>query len=110
VEGIKNRIFRRIKRFKRVMKILKIRIQPLRGEYIFWVLYLFFEEEDCGSFLCMILYWMWLRKFSWVKNYVCEIEDRGGIYGNILYFDSYNRKWLKVYHIVFILFYLEDVK
>ncbi len=43
------------------------------------------------------------------KKCVCEIEDKGGKYGNILYFDSCNRKWLKVYHIVFILFYLEDV-
>jgi hypothetical protein len=43
------------------------------------------------------------------KMCVCEIDDNGK-YGNILYFDSCNKKWLKVYHIVFILFYLEDVK
>jgi hypothetical protein len=51
-----------------------------------------------------------VKKFFLGKKCVCEIEDRGGKYGNILYFDSYNRKWLKVYHIIFILFYLEDVK
>jgi len=42
------------------------------------------------------------------KKCVCDIRD--GKYGNILYFDFCNGKWLKVYHIVFILFYLEDVK
>jgi hypothetical protein len=31
-------------------------------------------------------------------------------YQSILYFDSCKRKWLKVYHNVFILLYLEDVK
>jgi len=49
------------------MKFKKIKIQPLRGEYFFWVFYLFFEE-DCGSFFCMIIDWMWLREFSWGKN------------------------------------------
>jgi hypothetical protein len=50
---------------------------------------------------------------------VCDIGDRGGKYGNILYFDSYDGKWLKVYthtyththtYIIFlfyILFYLK---
>ncbi len=46
------------------MKSKKIRIQPLCGplcgEYVFCVPYLSFEEEDCGSFFCMILNWMWL--------------------------------------------------
>ncbi len=41
------------------------------------------------------------------KKCVCDIIDRGGKYENILYFDSCNRKWLKVHHIIFILFYLE---
>jgi hypothetical protein len=58
VEGIKNRSFKRIRKSKRIMKFKKIRIQPLCGEYSFWVPYLFFEEEDCGSFFCMILNWM----------------------------------------------------
>ncbi len=42
------------------------------------------------------------------KKCVCDIEDRGGKYENILYFDSCNGKWLKIYHIL--LFYLEDVR
>jgi hypothetical protein len=42
------------------------------------------------------------------KKCVCDIEDRGGMYESILYFDSCNGKWLKVCHIV--LFYLEDVR
>ncbi len=53
----------RIKIFKRIKKSKNIRIQPLCGEYPSWVLYLFLKEEDCGSFLCMIIDWMWLRKF-----------------------------------------------
>ncbi len=28
------------------------------GEYLSWVIYLSFEEEDCESFLSMILDWM----------------------------------------------------
>jgi len=74
VEGIKNKIFRRIRRFRRVMKFKKIRIQPLCGIYSFWVLYLFFDEEDCGSFLCMILDWMWLKEFSWGKNVYVRLK------------------------------------
>jgi hypothetical protein len=81
----------------------------LCGEYPSWVLYLSFGEEDCGSFLCMILDWMWLGEFFWGRN-VCDIKDRNGKYGSTLYFDSCNGKWLKIYHIVFILFYLEDVR
>ncbi len=42
------------------------------------------------------------------KKCVCDIKDRGGKYRSILYFDSCNGIWLKIYHIV--LFYLEDVR
>jgi hypothetical protein len=59
VERIKIRRFGRIKNFKR------IRIQPLCGEYPYWVLYLSFKEKDFVTFLCMILYWMWLGELSW---------------------------------------------
>jgi hypothetical protein len=52
----------RIERFRRIRKSKKIRTQPLCGEYPSWISYLSFEEEDCGSFLCMILGWMWLKK------------------------------------------------
>jgi len=45
-----------------------------------------------------------------VSKCVCDIGDRGGKYGNILYFDSCDKKWLKVYHIFFILFDLKDVR
>ncbi len=41
---------------------------------------------------------------------VCDIGDRGGKYGNILYFDSCDGKWLKIYHFFFILFNLKDVR
>jgi hypothetical protein len=58
VEGI------RIRRFRKIMKFKKIRIQPLCGEYPSWVPYLSFEEEDCVSFFYMILNWTWLGKFS----------------------------------------------
>jgi len=54
VEGIM------IRRFKKIRKSRKIRIQPLCGEYPSWVFYLSFEEEDYESFLSMILDWMWL--------------------------------------------------
>jgi hypothetical protein len=40
----------------------------LCGEYSSWVLYLSFEKEDCASFLCIILDWMWLGEFSWGRN------------------------------------------
>jgi hypothetical protein len=48
VEGI------RIRRFGRVRKSRKTKNQPSCGEYPSWVLYLSFEKEDYGSFLCMI--------------------------------------------------------
>ncbi len=38
------------------------------GGQLFLIPYLSFEEEDCGSFLCMILNWMQLEKFSWGRN------------------------------------------
>jgi len=44
MEWIKIRIFKKIRKFR------KIKIQPLCGEYYSWVLYLSFEEEDCASF------------------------------------------------------------
>jgi hypothetical protein len=49
VKGIRINGFRRIKKYK------KIKTQPLCGDYLSWVPYLSFEEEDCASFLCMIL-------------------------------------------------------
>jgi hypothetical protein len=64
VEGI------RIKRFKKIRKSKKIRTQPLCDEYPSWISYLSFEEEDYGSFLCMILGWMWLGEF-FSKEEVC---------------------------------------
>jgi len=57
-----------IMRFKRIKKFRKIRIQPLCGEYLSWVPYLFFEEEDCAPFLCKILNWIWLGEFSKEKK------------------------------------------
>jgi hypothetical protein len=39
---------------------------------------------------------------------VCDMKNKGGKCGSILYFDFCNGKLLKIYHIV--LFYLEDVK
>jgi hypothetical protein len=54
----------RIRRSRRIRKFRKIRIQPLCVESLSWVPYLSFEEEDCASFLCMILDLMWLQKFS----------------------------------------------
>jgi hypothetical protein len=72
VEGIKRRRSRRIRKSK------KIRIQPLCGEYPPWVSYLSFEEEDCASFLCMILDWMWLREFSRGKNVCMKKREKHG--------------------------------
>jgi hypothetical protein len=46
MEGIKIRIFRKIKRSRRIKNCRKIRTQPLCGEYPYWVPYLSFEEED----------------------------------------------------------------
>jgi hypothetical protein len=40
----------------------------LCGEYPFWVPCSSFEDNDYGSFLCMILDGMWLEEFSWGKN------------------------------------------
>jgi hypothetical protein len=51
-----------------------------------------------------------VRRVLLGKKCVCDIGDKGGKYGNILYFDSCNEKWLKVYHIFKILFYSKDVK
>ncbi len=85
-------------KFRRIRKSRKIRIQPLCGEYPYWVPYLFFEEEDCASFLCMIYRLDVVRKVLLGKKCVCDIRYRGGKNGNILYFESYNGKWLKVYH------------
>jgi hypothetical protein len=47
-------------RSRRIKKSRKIRHHPLCGEYPYWVPYLSFEEEDYGSFLCIMLDWMWL--------------------------------------------------
>ncbi len=63
----------RIGRSKRIRKFRKIKVQPLCGEYPSWVLYLSFGEEDCRSFLCMILDWMWLGEFFWGRN-VCILK------------------------------------
>ncbi len=53
MEGIKIRRIKKVKKSRRIKKLKKIRTQPLCGEYLSWVLYLSFEEEDCESFLCM---------------------------------------------------------
>jgi hypothetical protein len=49
------------------------------------------------------------RSFFWEVACLWH-GNKGGKYENILYFNSCNGKWLKVYHVVFILFYLEDVR
>jgi hypothetical protein len=46
----------------------------LCGEYISWVLYLSFEEEDFESSHCMILDWMWLGKFSLARSVYVRLE------------------------------------
>jgi hypothetical protein len=97
VEGIK------IRRFIRIRKYIKIKIQPLCGEYPSWVFYLSFKEEDCGSFLCIILVWMWLGKFFLGKKCVCHIGDKGGKYGSILNFDSCNGKMVENISYCFVL-------
>jgi hypothetical protein len=58
----------------RIRKSRKIRIQPLCSEYISWVPYLSFEEEDCDPFLCMILDWMWLGEFSLGRSVYVTLE------------------------------------
>jgi hypothetical protein len=58
----------------RIRKSRKIKVQPLCGEYPSWVLYLSFEKEDYGSFLCMILDWTWLGEFSWGRNVCVTLE------------------------------------
>jgi len=68
VEGIRMRRFRKIKRSKRIMKSMKIKIQPLCGEYVSWVLYLSFKEEYCGLFFCIVLVWRWLGQFFWGRS------------------------------------------
>jgi hypothetical protein len=45
----------RVRKNRRIRKFKRIKTQPLCGEYLSWVPYLSFEEEDCESFLCMIL-------------------------------------------------------
>jgi hypothetical protein len=59
-----------------IRRFRKIRIQPLCGEYPSWVPYLSFEKEDCASFLCMILDWMWLKEFFQGKNVCVRREER----------------------------------
>jgi hypothetical protein len=51
-----------------------------------------------------------IRRVISRKKCVCDIQNKGGKYGNILYFDSCNEKWFEIYHIGFILFYLEDAR
>ncbi len=63
MKNIKIRRFKRIRKSRKIKKFRMINIQPLCGEYLSWVHYLFFKEEDCGSFICMILNWMWVREF-----------------------------------------------
>ncbi len=70
-------------RIRRIRTFKKIRIQPLCGEYLSWVPYLSFEEEYCASFLCMILYWMWLRECSWGRS-VCVCEEKRKIWKDIV--------------------------
>jgi hypothetical protein len=43
------------------------------------------------------------KKIILGKKCVCDIEDKGGKYESILYFDFYNGKWSKIYFIVFLL-------
>jgi hypothetical protein len=47
-----------VRRSRRLQKSKKIKTQPLCGEYPSWFPYLSFEEEDCGSFLYMIIDWL----------------------------------------------------
>jgi hypothetical protein len=77
VEGIN------IRRFKRIMKYRKIRTQPLCGEYKAWVLYLSFEEEDCGLLFYMILERMWLGELFWGK--VCVYEEKKRTWNNSVF-------------------------
>ncbi len=65
------------------MKYRKIRTQPLCGEYKAWVLYLSFEEEDCGLLFYIILDWMWLGELFWGKVCVCMRREKE--HGIILY-------------------------
>ncbi len=74
MEGIRIRRFKRLKRSKRIKKSMKIKTQPLCGEYASWVFYLSFKEEDCGSFFCMILVWMWLGKFFGGRSVYVTLE------------------------------------
>jgi len=44
------------------------------------------------------------------KKCVYDIENKGEKYRNILHFDCCNEKWLKLYHFLKKLCYLEDVR
>jgi len=80
-------------RFRRIRKSRKIWTQPLCGEYPSWVAYLSFEENDYGSFFCMILDWMWLEEFSWGKSvyvtFEIEVESMEVSYTLILVLEAY---------------------
>jgi hypothetical protein len=66
----------RIRRSRRIRKARKIKTQPLCGEYPYWVPYLSFEEEDCESFFCMILHWMWLGRFFWGRSVYVTLKRK----------------------------------
>ncbi len=62
------------KEIEKDKEIYEIKTQHLCGEYPSWVLYLSFKEEDCGSFFCIILIWMWRGKFFWVRSVYVTLE------------------------------------
>jgi hypothetical protein len=66
----------KIRRSRRIRKTRKIKTQPLCGEYPSWVPYLSFEEEDCESFFCMILHWMWLGRFFWGRSVYVTLKRK----------------------------------
>ncbi len=61
-------------------------------------------KTDCESILwCMEKYYdlklNMIKKVFWGKKCVCDIGERGKKYGNKLYFDNCNGKWLMDFHI-----------
>jgi len=68
----------------RSRRIRKIRTQPLCGEYPSWVPFLSFEEEDCESFLCMILNWMWFKKLSWRRSVYVTLKRKEKVWKQVV--------------------------
>jgi len=42
-----------------------------------------FKDENCTSFLCMIIYWMWLQQLYWGRT-VCVCEEKRRTWKNIV--------------------------